>query len=295
MNSQALETINNYLTLCKPKVVILMLITVWIGMLLAAESLLPLNLVIYSTVGIGLAACSAAVINHMVDKHIDQKMARTMRRPIATGKISQKHAGIFAMLLAFIAIIILSFKVNILTTYLTVTTLIGYAFFYTMYLKRATPQNIVIGGLSGAMPPLLGWVSVTSQLHPHAWLLVLIIFVWTPPHFWALAIYRQNDYKQAKIPMLPVTHGIAFTKISTLLYTILLFPITALPFVVKMSGLIYFISATILNFGFLYYVLKLVRACDIINEKRRAIMTFNYSIVYLLLIFASLLLDRLLI
>ena len=268
-----------------------MLITAWVGMYMASPNLIPWSPFIFGTVGIALAASSAAVINHLMDRHIDLKMSRTSSRPIASGRINPGQALIFAVILALIAWVILSKLVNMVTTILTFSTLFGYAVVYTLYLKRATPQNIVIGGLSGAMPPLLGWAAVSGDINPYSLLLVAIIFVWTPPHFWALAIYRVNDYAAAKIPMLPVTHGIAFTKLCLLLYTVLLFIVTILPFAVHMSGLIYLSVAVILNILFLYFAVRLYKSQPE-NEPRFAIQTFNYSLVYLLLLFSALLIDH---
>jgi protoheme IX farnesyltransferase len=286
-----LAAIRDYLTLCKPKVVLLMLITAWVGMYMASPNSIPWPALSYGTIGIAFAASAAAIINHLMDRHIDQKMSRTAGRPIASGRVAPLNALIFASVLALIAWILLSRLVNIVTAILTFSTLFGYAVVYTLYLKRATPQNIVIGGLSGAMPPLLGWAAVSGDINPHSLLLVLIIFVWTPPHFWALAIYRVNDYAAAKIPMLPVTHGIAFTKTCLLLYTILLSTVTVLPFVFQMSSLMYLITACVLNIIFLYFALRLYMS-DAKTERPLAIQTFNYSLLYLLLIFSALLIDH---
>lgn len=286
-----LAVINDYLILCKPKVVLLMLVTAWVGMYLASPLFISWHVVIYGTLGISLAASSAAVINHLMDRHIDLKMTRTSNRPIASGRISTKQAITFAVILAIIAWLILSKLINMLTAILTFATLFGYAVIYTLYLKRATPQNIVIGGLSGAMPPLLGWAAVSNNINPHSLLLVLIIFTWTPPHFWALAIYRVNDYANAKIPMLPVTHGIKFTKLCLLLYTILLFAVTCLPFAVNMSGVAYLSVASILNIIFLSLALRLYKTAGA-TERLLAIKTFNFSLIYLLLLFMALLIDQ---
>ncbi|WP_347252237.1 heme o synthase, partial [Legionella sp.] len=241
-----------------------------------------------SLVGIGLCAGSAAAINHLVDKRIDAIMARTKRRPIAGGRVSVRQALYFATLLATLGLAILIIFVNVLTAILTFVTLIGYAGIYTGYLKRATPQNIVIGGLAGAAPPLLGWTAVTNQLDPQALLLVLIIFTWTPPHFWALAIYRIEEYKHAEIPMLPVTHGVAFTKLNVLLYTILLLVVTSLPFVVGMSGWLYLMGASLLGIRFLYWAIALY--CS--EQPAMAMRTFRFSIVYLMMLFVFLLIDH---
>ena len=281
-------TWRDYLELCKPKVVALMLLTVLVGMYLATPGFIPLTTVIAAVLGIGLCAASAAAINHLLDKRIDAIMARTKKRPIAHGRITVKQAFYFALLIGTVGIFVLSQFVNNLTAMLTFLTLIGYAGIYTGYLKRATPQNIVIGGLAGAAPPLLGWTAVTNQLDPEALLLVLIIFTWTPPHFWALAIYRFNDYKHAEIPMLPVTHGIRYTKLNILLYTILLLVVSVLPFAVGMSGLFYLSGALILGLRFLYWAIRLYK-----SEKNTVAMhTFRYSIVYLMLLFLFLLVDH---
>jgi len=286
-----LASLNDYLSLCKPRVVLLMLLTSWVGMYLASPKAIPWSILVLGTIGIAFAASSAAVINHLIDRHIDIKMRRTATRPIASKRISPKQALIFAGFLAFIAWLVLSIFVNMTATILTFSTLFGYAVIYTLFLKHTTPQNIVIGGLSGAMPPLLGWAAVSGDINPHALLLVLIIFAWTPPHFWALAIYRVKDYSNAEVPMLPVTHGIAFTKLCILLYTLLLFSVTCLPFVVGLSGSLYLTAALFLNTIFLYLAISLYRAKDK-NEHQLAIKTFNYSINYLLILFIALLIDR---
>jgi len=284
-------TWKDYLELTKPKVVLLILVTAVVGMFLATPGMVPWSILIISTIGIGFAAGGAAVVNHVVDQKIDSIMARTLKRPIATGKISDKNAIIFASILSVSSMLMLYFYINPLTAILTFFGLVGYAFVYTMYLKRATPQNIVIGGLSGAIPPLLGWTAVDGyggDIHPHALLLVLIVFVWTPPHFWALAIFRRDEYAKADIPMLPVTHGIDFTKTSIILYTILLFFAGLLPYLTRMSGLVYLISSTILGIIFLAYAIKL----KLSDERKIAMDTFKYSINYLLLIFVALLVDH---
>ena len=278
----------DYLELCKPRVVALMLLTALVGMYLSSPGWISLPLIFNALLGIGLCAGSAAAINHLVDRHIDSVMARTRNRPVAQERISVSQALCFAFVLGCIGLAMLFFLVNGLTAALTFITLIGYAGIYTGYLKRATPQNIVIGGLAGAAPPLLGWTAVTNHLDPQALLLVLIIFTWTPPHFWALAIYRFEDYKNAKIPMLPVTHGIAFTKLQVLLYTILLTVVTVLPFVVGMSGWIYFIGTFILNGRFIYWGMRLYRS----EKPSVAMQTFRFSISYLMLLFVVLLVDH---
>lgn len=279
----------DYWQLCKPKVIALMLLTAWVGMLLASPpSLFPLNAIIFGTLGIAGCAGCAAAINHLVERHIDIHMRRTQSRPIASGRIKPKQAMWFALLLGGFSLAILIYFVNLLTASLTLLSLVGYALIYTVFLKRATPQNIVIGGAAGAAPPLLGWCAVTGQLDPHALLLVLIIFTWTPPHFWALAIFRREDYAKAKLPMLPVTHGIRFTKLCILLYIVLLIASTLLPFLTGMSGLTYLICALGLGIGFLYYGIKLY-----LNEMPLiALQTFSYSIIYLMALFLGLLLDH---
>lgn len=278
----------DYLELCKPKVVLLMLLTALVGMYLATSGGRSFLLVISALSGIGLCAGSAAAINHLVDKRIDAIMSRTKKRPIAHGRITVKQAIWFALILGGMGLCILTVFVNTLTAVLTFATLIGYAGIYTGYLKRATPQNIVIGGLAGAAPPLLGWTAVTNQLDPQALLLVLIIFTWTPPHFWALAIYRHEDYQHAEIPMLPVTHGIRFTKLNVLLYTILLVIVSILPFAVKMSGLLYLLGALVLGGRFLYWAIVLYQT----DRAMVAMKTFRFSIIYLMLIFTLLLIDH---
>lgn len=279
---------HDYLELCKPRVVALMLLTAMVGMYLAVPGWVPLTTLIFGLAGIGLCAGSAAAINHLVDKRIDALMARTHKRPIAGGRISVMQAMGFAIILGVSGLMILSYWVNGLTALLTFMSLIGYAGVYTGYLKRATPQNIVIGGLAGAAPPLLGWTAVTNHLDPQALLLVLIIFTWTPPHFWALAIYRFEDYQRAEIPMLPVTHGIWYTKLNVLLYTILLAVVSCLPFVTGMSGWGYLLGVMLLNVRFLMWAIRLFRT----QKAMVAMQTFRFSIIYLLLLFVLLLADH---
>lgn len=278
----------DYFTLCKPRVVSLMMVTVLVGMYLSVPGWVPMATICFALIGIAFCASSAAAINHLLDKRIDAIMARTQNRPVAHGRISVQDALIFALVLGFLGMMDLCFLVNYLTAALTFISSIGYAVIYTGYLKRATPQNIVIGGLAGAAPPLLGWTAVTNQLDPQALLLVLIIFTWTPPHFWALAIYRLKDYQKAEIPMLPVTHGVHFTKLSVLLYTILLLLVSLLPFLVGMSGLIYCVAALLLGLRFVYFSWALYYSEDL----RLAMQTFRYSIVYLLLLFVFILIDH---
>jgi protoheme IX farnesyltransferase len=278
----------DYMELCKPRVVMLMLLTVVVGMYLAAPGWIDISLVGVTLVGIGLCAGSAAAINHLVDRRIDAIMARTKKRPIARGRVSVPQALCFAVTIGSLGLILLFFYVNPLTAVLSFITLIGYAGIYTGYLKRATSQNIVIGGLAGAAPPLLGWTAVTNQLAPQALLLVLIIFTWTPPHFWALAIYRFEEYQHAQIPMLPVTHGVHYTKLNIYLYTILLLVVSVLPFIIGMSGLIYLVGALGLGARFLFWAHKLYRS----ERPLVAMQTFKFSIIYLMLLFVFLLIDH---
>ena len=285
------NTIKNYYELCKPNVVLMMLITALVGSLLASKTLAPLSLIALAMIGIGLCASSAAAINQIIDRKVDANMNRTENRPIPLGEVSPVNASIFAFVLGSFGVLILVLYVNVLTAMLTLASLIGYAFIYTVYLKRATPQNIVIGGLAGAAPPLLGWTAVTNSIDPNALLLVLIIFAWTPPHFWALAIHRKDDYAKENIPMLPVTHGVPFTKLQIILYTIILILVSILPFVVLMSGIFYLTSALILGFIFLYYSVRLYLS----SNNDFAFPTFAYSIYYIFLIFAALLIDHYLI
>lgn len=282
------STLVDYLRLCKPKVVLLMLLTSWVGMHLASEQAIPLTVLIFATLGIAAAAAGSAVVNHLVDRNIDAKMTRTAMRPIASGRITAKNALVFSGFLSLFGLGLLLVFVNPVTAGLTFVTTLGYAIIYTIFLKRATPQNIVIGGLAGATPPLLGWSAITGNITPEALLLVLIIFAWTPPHFWSLAIYRIEDYTKAKIPMLPVTHGIKFTKLCIVLYTLLLFAITLLPFAIKMSKLIYLSTAVTLGLAFVYSSVKLYLS----NKQKRAMQTFNFSILYLVLLFIGLLFDH---
>ena len=283
-----MNTLKNYYELCKPNVVLMMLITALVGSLLASKTLPPISLIAFAMLGIALCASSAAAINQIIDRKVDANMNRTENRPIPQGDVSPVNASIFALILGVLGAMILVVYVNTLTAILTLASLIGYAFIYTVYLKRATPQNIVIGGLAGAAPPLLGWTAITNSVDPNALLLVLIIFAWTPPHFWALAIHRKDDYAKENIPMLPVTHGVQFTKLQIILYTIILILVSLLPFVVMMSGILYFISAVILGVIFLYYAVRLYFDEDSVS----AFPTFVYSIYYIFLIFAALLIDH---
>ncbi|MCG6210883.1 heme o synthase [Vibrio furnissii] len=277
-----------YLTLTKPKVVALMLLTALVGMCLAQPGLMPFKAAVLGLSGIGLMAGSAAALNHLIDRRIDAMMARTYKRPLPSGEIQASRVMLFAFVLGIVGFAILYWGVNGLTAWLTFASLLGYAVVYTLYLKRATPQNIVIAGLAGAMPPLLGWTSVTGELHANAWLLVMIIFIWTPPHFWALAIHRKDDYAKADIPMLPVTHGVEYTKTSILLYTFLLALVCVLPVLVGMSGVIYFAASSVLSLGFIYSAWALKYD----PENSSAINTFKYSIYHLMMLFIALLLDH---
>ncbi|MCK5122244.1 MAG: heme o synthase [Methylococcales bacterium] len=287
-NAQSTLSWKNYLELCKPKVVLLIIFTAIVGMLLAVPGMPPLDLAIYGTLGIGLASSSAAAINHFIDQKADAEMARTQNRPLPTGDLNSRNVLIFAGIIGLLAMIILVVFVNTLTAVLTFISLMGYAIVYTVYLKHMTPQNIVIGGAAGAAPPVLGWCAITGEIHPHALLLFLIIFVWTPPHFWALAVAKREEYAKAGIPMLPVTHGAKFTRLQILLYTVLLFIVTLLPYLTGMSGLIYLATALILGLGFIYYAIKMMRHTD----NKTAMKTFFYSINYLMIMFAALLVDH---
>ena len=287
-NIIALSHWRDYVALCKPKIVSLIVFTAIVGMFMATPGMVPLPALVFGTIGIGLAAASAAAINHVVDYKIDSVMARTMRRPLPKGNISIQGAIIFAFILGTLAMLVLTCFVNALTAVLTAVSLIGYGFVYSMYLKRATPQNIVIGGAAGAAPPVLGWSAVTGTIDPNSLLLFLIIFAWTPPHFWSLAIYRCKDYASAEIPMLPVTHGVEYTRLQILLYTIVLTIITVLPFITYMSGLLYLVGALLLDAGFLYYAVRMI----IDKRDRLAMQTFSYSIIYLMALFALLLIDH---
>lgn len=278
----------DYKELTKPNVVLLMILTSAIGMFMAVPGMVPLQVLVLGNLGIALCAGSAAAVNHLVDQHVDEKMSRTHNRPIAQGRVSNLQAALFATVLGSLGMAILFIWINALTAWLTLASLVGYAFVYTMFLKRATPQNIVIGGLAGAAPPLLGWTAVTGQIHGHALLLVLIIFAWTPPHFWALAIHRREEYAAVAIPMLPVTHGVAFTKLHILLYTILMFLITLLPFATHMSGPLYLLGAVVLGGGFLYWSIELLRD----KNPNAPMETFKYSIIYLMSLFVIMLIDH---
>ncbi len=277
----------DYYELTKPNVVYLMLLTSAIGMFMSTTGAVPLDILIFGNVGIGLCSACGAVVNHLVDQRIDSVMARTHNRPVAQGRISQKQAGMFAFLLGALGMSILLVLVNQLTAWLTLFSLIGYAGIYTLWLKRATPQNIVIGGLPGAAPPLLGWTAVTNDIHGHALLLVLIVFAWTPPHFWALAIKRKDDYAKAKIPMLPVTHGVKYTSLHILLYTLVLIAVSLLPFATGLSGPLYLAGAAILGALHLYWSIEIMR-----GNPKAPMETFKFSIIYLMALYTIMLVDH---
>ena len=277
-----------YVALCKPKVVALIVFTAIVGMLLASPAMVPLETLVLGVLGIGGAAAAGAAVNHLADRRIDALMARTSGRPLPSGKVDAASAATFAAVLCVFSMALLAWGVNVLTAALTFGSLVGYAVIYSLFLKRATPQNIVIGGAAGAMPPVLGWSAVSGDVDPHALLLFLIIFAWTPPHFWALAIHRHREYANAEVPMLPVTHGVDFTRLHVLLYTVILLVVSLLPFATKMSGVIYLTVATVLGAGFLGYAVALYRRRD----AKLPMRTFGYSIYYLFGIFAGLLADH---
>jgi len=281
----------DYLELCKPNVVALMILTSLIGMLLSTDGAVPMTVLLFGNLGIALCAGSAAVVNHIVDRHVDDKMARTLNRPLAQGRLGPQQAVIFSLVTGSLGMAVLLVFTNVLTAWLTLASLVGYAFVYTMFLKRATPQNIVIGGLAGAAPPLLGWTAVTGEIHYNALLLVLIIFAWTPPHFWALAVHRKEEYAKAEIPMLPVTHGEKYTKINILLYTLLLIVVTTMPYLTGMFGWLYLSGSLLLGVGFLYWAIVMLRS----EGGDSGMKTFQYSIVYLMVLFAIMLADHYLI
>ena len=285
-----MDLVKSYLGLCKLKVVALIVFSGMVGMFLATSppGMVPWDVLLLGNLGIGMAASAAAAINHVLDAREDAKMARTRQRPLPQGAVSERQALVFAILLGALAMAILVIFINTLTAILTFLSLVGYAVVYTMYLKRATPQNIVIGGAAGAAPPVLGWVALTGTVDPHSLLLFLIIFIWTPPHFWALAIHRRDEYAKVDIPMLPVTHGVPFTRLQILLYTVMLIVVSVLPFVFKMSGPFYLAGALLLGGGFLYYAVLLMKG----NDESIAMKTFGYSIWYLMAIFTVLLIDH---
>jgi protoheme IX farnesyltransferase len=279
----------DYYDLCKPKVVALLLLTSVVGVVLASPpGDISIFILLMSTLGIGLGSAAGAAINQIVERESDARMARTENRPLPQGRVTQKNAFIFAILMAVASVFVLTAWINTLTAVLTFASMIGYAVIYTMYLKKATPQNIVIGGLAGATPPLLGWTSVTGSVDPHGLLLVLIIYTWTPPHFWALAIHRRDDYAKVNLPMLPVTHGIEFTKYSILGYTVLMFMVTLLPYLAYMRGEFYLVSAVLLGLYFFYKVFMLMFS----SRANAAISTFVYSINYLMMLFIAMVIDH---
>jgi protoheme IX farnesyltransferase len=281
--------LKDFLKLCKLKVVALIMLTAVVGMFMSVPGLPPMDLVIFGSIGIALASSSAAVFNHVVDQRIDNIMGRTKNRPMPKGKVNTKQAIIFGVVVGVIGIGILLVLVNPLTAILTFFALIGYAVIYTMYLKRATPQNIVIGGAAGAAPPILGWTAITNSVDVGALLLFLIVFIWTPPHFWALAIHRHEEYAKVDVPMLPVTHGLPFTRLQILLYTIILFIVTLVPYLIGMCGLVYLAGAVALGGGFLYYAIEMLRRPE---NSKLPMKTFGYSINYLMALFIILLVDH---
>lgn len=274
--------------MCKPRVVLLMLLCATVGMFLATPGMVPWHILILGNIGIALVAGSAAALNHLVDSKIDADMARTRARPVAQGRVSNLQGAIFVGVTGAIGTAILAYYINPLTAWLNLASWIGYGVIYTMFLKRATPQNIVIGGLFGAAPPLFGWTAVTGSVDAGGLLLVLIIFAWTPPHFWALAIERKEEYRKVDIPMLPVTHGVEYTKLHILLYTVIMILVTILPFLIGMSNLIYLVSAIVLGAGFLYWSFVLLKG----GSRKAPMATFRYSITYLMLLFVALLVDH---
>lgn len=288
LSLRAYDLLQDYLAISKFKVVAMLVLTAWVGLALAPDVGRGIGVQMISLLGIGLLSAAAAVINHVVDSEIDSKMARTRHRPVAKGRLSKTHALTFAASIGIAGFIMLMVWANTLTAILTLFALVGYAFIYTSFLKRATPQNIVIGGLAGAMPPLLGWVSETNQMAASPWLLVMIIFTWTPPHFWALAIARKSDYERAKIPMLPVTHGIDFCKTCVVAYSVLLALVCVMPYLIGMSGGIYLVGACALNSVFMYKAIKLKFAAN--NDK--AMDLFRFSIVHLMVLFVILFIDK---
>lgn len=281
--------LRDYLTLCKPRVVLLMLLTVWAGMYLASVNPIPWSLWVNATLGIAMLSGAAATLNHIIDQHVDALMERTKHRPIAAGRLTTRAAWVFASLQSLAGFVILYVGVNALTAWLTLLAAVGYSIVYSLYLKRATSQNIVIGGLSGAMPPLLGWTAVSGRMDPESWLLVLIIFTWTPAHFWALCLHRYNEYKKSSYPMLPVTHGIPFTKINIVFYSLLTVACSLLPYAIGMSGQLYFLTVLLLDAGLMVYALKLQFS---IKDHLIALKTFQYSLVYLTGLFLAILLDH---
>ncbi len=288
IRNQESITWRNYYEMTKPKIILLIAFTALVGMLLSTPGIVPWQPLLFGLAGISLAAASGAVVNHIIDQRIDALMARTSRRPIPSGKMDTPHAVTFALLLGVLSMLLLGTLVNLLTAALTFLALIGYAFIYTLYLKRSTPQNIVWGGIAGAAPPLLGWCAITDSVPMEAFLLLLFIFIWTPPHFWPLAIHRRDEYARANVPMLPVTHGIRFTKQQVLLYSLMLLAVSLMPFVIHMSGYLYLVGALLLGGGFVYHAFVLWRG----EGRQHAMKTFGYSIFYLSMLFALLLTDH---
>lgn len=288
--TQTLETPlwRDYLEMCKPRVVLLMLLCATVGMFLATPGMVPIDVLVIGNIGIALVAGSAAALNHLVDSKIDADMARTKARPMAQGRVSNRQGAMFVAVTGLVGFGLLMVFINPLTAWLNFASWVGYGVIYTMYLKRATPQNIVIGGLFGAAPPLFGWTAVTNSLDGGGLLLVLIIFAWTPPHFWALAIERKEEYKKVDVPMLPVTHGVQYTKLHIVLYTIIMILVTVLPFLIGMSNVLYLVSALVLGGIFLYWSLVLLKG----DNRQAPMKTFHYSIVYLGLLFLALLVDH---
>jgi len=282
------QHISALLGLCKLRVVALIVFTAMVGMALATPGLVPPGRFFWASLGIGMAAASAAALNHVLDRRVDARMTRTRHRPLPSGVLTERQAIGFALVLAILSMLILTVMVNALTAVLTFLSLIGYAVVYTVWLKRATSQNIVIGGAAGAAPPVLGWTAITGEIHAYALILFLIIFVWTPPHFWALAIYRRDDYAGVGLPMLPVTHGVPFTRWQILFYTIILILVTLLPYLTGMSGMIYLAGVSVLNLGFLGYAVALLKT----ENERLAMDMFHYSVLYLMALFAILLVDH---
>lgn len=278
----------DYIEICKPRVVLLMLLCTLVGMLLATPDAVPWNIIIFCNLGVALVASSAAALNHLLDSSLDAKMARTRNRPVVQGRISNFNGSIFIALTGILGLSVLMILVNPLTAWLNLASWLGYGVFYTMYLKRATPQNIVVGGLFGAAPPLFGWTAVTNSVDPGALLLVLIIFAWTPPHFWALAIDRLDEYRDADIPMMPLTHGEQYTKLLILLYAIILTLTSVLPYLIGMSSILYLVSAIGLGLGFVYWSIVLLKGHDAAAPMK----TFRYSILYLMVLFLALLVDH---
>lgn len=280
--------LRDFLELCKPKVVLVLLLTALVGMFLATPGIPDWQPLLFGITGIGLSAGAAAAVNHIMDQKYDAQMSRTHQRPLPQGRISERQALVFAAGIGVLGIGMLMLLVNPLTAWLTLASLIGYALIYTVFLKRATPQNIVIGGLAGAAPPLLGWTAVTGQFDANALLLVLIIFAWTPPHFWALCIHKKDDYARAGVPMLPVTHGESYTRLHILLYTLLMIVTTVFPYITGMSGELYLFSVTLINLRFLYWAIKVMKA----ENSNAPWAMFMYSIKYIMLLFVCLLTDH---